>query len=86
MLPPTHNQSITYLFSACKGVINMFNNIPREELIEFLIALADTFIHWAKWFLITGIVLAILGCAIFGLVVILRSREVNNVRKIKKPR
>ena len=42
----------------------MFNNIPREELIEFLIALADTFIHWAKWFLITGIVFAILGCAI----------------------
>ena len=64
----------------------MFNNIPREELIEFLIALADTFIHWAKWFLITGIVFAILGCALFGLVVILRSREVNNVRKIKKPR
>lgn len=64
----------------------MFNNIPREELIEFLIALADTFMHWAKWFLITGIVFAILACAIFGLVVILRSREVNNVRKIKKPR
>ena len=64
----------------------MFNNIPREELIEFLIALADTFMHWAKWFLITGIVFAILGCVLFGLVVILRSREVNNVRKIKKPR
>ena len=64
----------------------MFNNVPKEEMIEFCITLAQWCFEMAKWFLLTGIVFAILGCAIFGLVVILRSREVNNVRKIKKPR
>lgn len=86
MLPPNSQLDCSILFSACKGEFNMFDNIPREELIEFLVALADTFIFWAKWFLITGIILAILGCAIFGLVVIIKSREGNNVGKIKKTR
>lgn len=62
----------------------MFNNIPREELIEFFRVFAQWCFEMAKWFLLTGIALAILGCVIFGLVVILRSsKEVKNVRKTR---
>ena len=86
MLPPDSQLDCNIFVLCRKGEFNMFDNIPREELIEFLVVLADTFIFWAKWFLITGIILAILGCAIFGLVILLRSREGNNVGKIKKPR
>lgn len=79
MLPPTHNQSITYLFSACKGEFNM--NI--EELTLCLITLARWMFEIAKFCFISGIILVIVGLAILGLVILLRSRGVKASGKVR---
>lgn len=81
MLPPTRKVIVTYLFSACKGEFNM--NIPREELILCLITLAQWIFEIAKFCFISGILLTILGLAIFGLVVLLRSRSVKASGKVR---
>ena len=65
----------------------MFNNIPQEEVIEFFIVLAQWCLGVAKYCFIAGIIFTILGLAIFGLVVILRSsKEVKSVRRVRKTR
>lgn len=79
MLPPTHNQSIAYLLLKCKGVINM--NI--EELTLCLITLAQWIFELAKFCFISGILLVVVGLAILGLVVLLRSRSVKVSRKVR---
>lgn len=79
MLPPTHNQSIAYLLLKCKGVINM--NI--EDLTLCLITLARWMFEIAKFCFISGIILVVLGLAILGLVILLRSRSVKASGKVR---
>lgn len=79
MLPPTHNCIVAYLLLKCKGVINM--NI--EELILCLITLAQWIFEIAKFCFISGIILVMVGLAIFGLVILLRSRSVKASGKVR---
>lgn len=79
MLPPTRNLIVTYLFSACKGEFNM--NI--EELTLCLITLARWIFEIAKFCFISGIILVVLGLAILGLVILLRSRSVKASEKVR---
>lgn len=79
MLPPTHNCIVAYLFSVCKGEFNM--NI--EELTLCLITLAKWMFEIAKFCFISGIILAVLGLSIFGIVVLLKSRSVKVSRKVR---
>ena len=69
------------MFSACKGEFNMNMNI--EELTLCLITLAQWIFEIAKFCFISGIILVALGLAIFGLVVLLRSRGVKASGKVR---
>lgn len=79
MLPPNSQLDCSILFSACKREFNM--NI--EELTLCLITLAQWIFEIAKFCFISGILLAVLGLAILGLVVLLRSRSVKVSGKVR---
>ena len=65
----------------------MFNNVPKEELIEFFRVFAQWCFEMAKWFLLTGIVLVILGIFALYVIKLLRaSSEVKNIDKARKIR
>ena len=65
----------------------MFNNVPREELIEFFRVFAQWCFEMAKWFLLTGIVLVILGIFVLYVIELLRtSSEVKKVDKVRRNR
>ena len=65
----------------------MFNNIPQEELIEFFRVFAQWCFEMAKWFLLTGIVLVILGIFTLYVIELLRaSSEGKNIDKARKIR
>ena len=79
MLPPD-SQSKYSIFVLCrKGKFNM--NI--EELTLCLITLAQISIELAKFCFVSGIILVVLGLAILGLVILLRSRSVKVSRKVR---
>lgn len=58
-------------------------NMNIEELTLCLIALAQWIFEIAKFCFISGILLAALGLAILGLVVLLRSRSVKASGKVR---
>lgn len=65
----------------------MFNNVPREELIEFFRVFAQWCFEIAKWFLLTGIVLVILGIFVLYVIELLRtSTEAKKVDKVRRNR
>ena len=65
----------------------MFNNVPKEEMIEFCITLAQWCFEMAKWFLLTGIVLVILGIFVLYVIELLRANsEVKKVDKVRRNR
>lgn len=79
MLPPD-SQSKYSIFVLCrKGEFNM--NI--EELTLCLITLAQWIFEIAKFCFISGIILVVLGLAILGLVILLRSRSVKASEKVR---
>ena len=79
MLPPD-SQSKYSIFVLCrKGEFNM--NI--EELTLCLITLAQWIFEIAKFCFISGIILVMVGLAIFGLVILLKSRSVKASGKIR---
>lgn len=54
-----------------------------EELTLCLITLAKWIFETAKFCFISGIILAVLGLAVLGLVVLLRNRSVKVSRKVR---
>lgn len=65
----------------------MFNNVPQEEIIEFFRVFAQWCFEMAKWFLLTGIVLVILGIFVLYVIALLRtSTEVKKVDKVRRNR
>lgn len=54
-----------------------------EELTLCLITLAKWMFEIAKFCFISGIILAVLGLSIFGIVVLLKSRSVKVSRKVR---
>ena len=54
-----------------------------EELTLCLITLAKWIFEIAKFCFISGIILVVLGLAILGLVILLRSRSVKASRKVR---
>lgn len=79
MLPP-ESQLDCNIFVLCrKGEFNM--NI--EELTLCLITLAQWIFEIAKFCFISGIILVMVGLAIFGLAVLLRSKGVKASGKVR---
>ena len=79
MLPPD-SQSKYSIFLLCrKGEFNM----TIEELTLCLITLAQWIFEIAKFCFISGIILVMVGLAIFGLVILLKSRSVKASGKIR---
>ena len=79
MLPP-ESQLDCNIFVLCrKGEFNM--NI--EELTLCLITLAKWMFEIAKFCFISGIILVVLGLAILGLVILLKSRSVKASEKVR---
>lgn len=58
-------------------------NMNIEELTLCLITLAQWIFEMAKFCFISGILLAVLGLSILGLVVLLRSRSVKASGKVR---
>ena len=81
MLPPNSQLDCNIFVTACKGEFNMNMNI--EELTLCLMTLAKWIFEIAKFCFISGIILAVLGLAVLGLIILLRSKNVEVSRKVR---